>query len=102
MEMLLTGDMISSEHAVSIGLINRAVPEEELDETVAGLATQIASKAASAINIGKAAFNKQLPLELEDAYAQMGAVMTSNTLNADANEGIGAFLEKRHPEWKMQ
>jgi enoyl-CoA hydratase/carnithine racemase len=102
MEMLLTGDAITSEQAVAFGLINRAVPKEDLDETVDALATQIASKAGSAINIGKAAFNQQLPLPLSEAYAQMGEVMTNNTLNEDANEGIGAFLGKRHPEWKMQ
>ena len=46
----------------------------------------------------------QLPLPLSEAHAQMGevVVMTNNTLNEDANEGIGAFLGKRHPEWKMQ
>lgn len=99
MEMLLTGDMVSAETACDIGLINRAVPADELDQTVADLANKIASKSPLTLAIGKEAFYRQLELGLEDAYAYASEVMTRNMLAKDAAEGIDAFIEKRHPVW---
>lgn len=99
MEMLLTGDMIDAERAVSLGLINHAVPAEEIDTVVDDLCEKIAGKATTAIGIGKRAFYHQLNKDLHSAYTDMSTVMTDNTVNVDANEGIGAFIEKRHPVW---
>jgi enoyl-CoA hydratase/carnithine racemase len=100
MEMLLTGDMIGAGDAVMFGLINQAVPEAELDETVYGLATQIASKSPLTLAIGKEAFYRQLDMGLDDAYAYASDVMTRNMLARDAEEGIDAFLGKRAPVWQ--
>lgn len=91
--------MINADRAVSLGLINHAVDAEEIDTVVDNLCEKIASKATTAIVIGKRAFYSQLNKDLYDAYAQMSTVMTENTMNVDANEGIGAFVEKRHPQW---
>jgi enoyl-CoA hydratase/carnithine racemase len=100
MEMLLTGDLIDAEEARRIGLINRAVaPGSERDEALK-LARQIASKSALAVKIGKEAFYRQLEMNLADAYRYTSEVMVENMLARDAEEGIGAFIEKRTPSWE--
>ncbi len=102
MEMLLTGDMIAAADAMQIGLINRAVPEAQLDEMVYGLARQIAAKSPLTLAIGKEAFYRQIDKPLDEAYAYASEVMTRNMLARDAEEGIDAFLAKRHPVWQGQ
>ncbi|HYD29777.1 MAG TPA: enoyl-CoA hydratase [Azospirillaceae bacterium] len=100
MEMLLTGDMIDAREAERIGLINRAVPEDDLDDAVLGLAEQIATKSPLALSIGKEAFYRQIELGLSEAYDYASDMMTRNMLAHDAAEGIDAFLEKRSPCWQ--
>jgi len=99
MEMLLTGDLIDAARAISIGLINRAVPEAELDASVEALAAQIAGKSPLTLAIGKEAFYRQVEMELDAAYRYAAEVMTRNMMARDAAEGIDAFLGKRHPVW---
>ncbi|MSP02553.1 MAG: enoyl-CoA hydratase [Acetobacteraceae bacterium] len=99
MEMLLTGDLIDAHKAQAIGLVNRVVPDEQLDEAVTALARQIASKSALTLAIGKAAFYRQAEMDLAAAYEFTAQVMTENMLANDAAEGIDAFLEKRPPTW---
>jgi enoyl-CoA hydratase/carnithine racemase len=100
MEMLLTGDMMSAEQALRMGLVNRVVtPGEERDEAIR-LARQIASKSAAVVKIGKQAFYDQIEMNLADAYRHASAVMVENMMLRDAAEGIGAFLEKRKPTWE--
>lgn len=99
MEMLLTGELISSEKAQEIGLINRFVsPGTELQESIA-LATKIAQKSPHAVKVGKAAFYRQCELDLADAYKYASEIMVQNLLADDAIEGICAFIEKRPPDW---
>jgi enoyl-CoA hydratase/carnithine racemase len=100
MEMLLTGEAVSAEGAQRIGLVNRVVPAgRERDEALA-LAREIASKSALTIKIGKEAFYRQLEMNLADAYAYASRTMVENMLARDAEEGIGAFIEKRSPKWQ--
>lgn len=99
MEMLLTGEMIDAETAGKFGLINRAVPGDNLDDAVQDLATKICSKSAVALETGKVAFYKQLECGLTEAYEYTGAVMVRNMMTHDAGEGIDAFIEKRQPVW---
>ncbi len=99
MQMLLTGELISAEQAVHLGLINRAVPEATLDEAVGALARQIASKSPAVVALGKPAFYRQAEMTLADAYAYTADVMVRNMRERDAAEGIDAFLEKRTPVW---
>ena len=99
MEMLLTGDLISAERAREIGLVNRVVPEANLDAEVTRLAGQIAGKSPLTLAIGKEAFYRQAEMELEAAYDYASAVMTRNMMARDAAEGIDAFLAKRPPVW---
>jgi enoyl-CoA hydratase/carnithine racemase len=97
MEMLLTGDPISADEALRIGLVNRLTPPGAERGEAIRLAGQIAAKSASTIRIGKAAFYEQLEMGLAAAHEHASRVMVENMLGADAEEGIGAFLAKRKP-----
>ncbi len=99
MEMLLTGDLISAEDACRIGLVNRVVPAGEERDAALALARKIAAKSAHVVKLGKQAFYRQLEMNLEDAYRYTAGVMVENMLANDAEEGIGAFIEKRAPKW---
>ncbi len=100
MEMLLCGEFIDAETATSWGLINRAVAPERLGDDVRALAQKIAASSAFTVGLGKAAFYAQIDLDQSKAYAYAKEVMSVNALDADAREGIGAFLERRAPDWK--
>ena len=99
MEMLLTGDLIPAARAREIGLVNRVVPDAELDDAVAALAAQIAGKSPLTLAIGKEAFYRQSEMGLEEAYRYASEVMVRNMMARDAAEGIDAFLAKRPPVW---
>jgi enoyl-CoA hydratase/carnithine racemase len=100
MEMLLTGEMISAEHAARIGLVNRVVAPGTEREEALKIAKIIASKSAVTVKIGKEAFYRQLEMPLAEAYKYASEVMVENMLVRDAAEGIGAFIEKREPKWE--
>jgi enoyl-CoA hydratase/carnithine racemase len=99
MDMLLTGEPIDARTALEWGLVNRVVPPENLHAESLALARRIASASATIVGIGKAAFYAQIDLDEASAYAYTKEVMTRNALETDAREGIGAFLEKRAPNW---
>ncbi len=100
MEMLLTGEAITPSHAREIGLINRVVPVDYLQKVTLQYARNIAKKSSHTLKVGKQAFYQQADMGLADAYAHTAEVMTQNLLAKDAEEGIGAFLEDRTPEWQ--
>ncbi|MEC7669859.1 MAG: enoyl-CoA hydratase [Pseudomonadota bacterium] len=100
MEMLLTGDMTSAERAAEIGLVNRCTSPDALRDDVMAMARKIASKSSMTIATGKRAFYAQAQMPLADAYDYASRVMVDNMLARDAEEGIGAFIEKRAPEWQ--
>ncbi len=99
MEMLLTGKMVDAATAVEWGLINRAVPAEQLEEETRRLACQIAQASSFTVALGKQAYYTQIDLDQVKAYAYAKEVMTMNSLAQDAQEGITAFLEKRVACW---
>lgn len=99
MELALTGDMFSAQDAVRMGLINRAVPEQQVHEEVQALAQKIASKSAQGIRSGKEAFYRQIDMPIEDAFTYANEAMLAGMVSEDAAEGTSAFLEKRAPRW---
>jgi enoyl-CoA hydratase/carnithine racemase len=99
LEMLLTGEMVDAAKARDWGLVNLVVAEDELDDAVAGLAEKVAGSSPLTVAIGKEAFYAQIDLEEHGAYDLAKSVMAANSLAGDAQEGIGAFLEKRPPKW---
>jgi enoyl-CoA hydratase/carnithine racemase len=100
MEMLLTGDLVSAEHALRIGLINQVVAPGSEREAALALARKIAGKSSYVVGIGKRAFYRQVEMGLADAYRFTSDVMVENILAHDAEEGIAAFVEKRAPKWQ--
>jgi enoyl-CoA hydratase/carnithine racemase len=99
LEMLLTGELVDASTALEWGLVNRVVPSEQLDDAVAELVDGIARSSPLTVGIGKEAFYAQVELDEHRAYDLTKAVMSMNSMAADAQEGICAFLEKRKPSW---
>jgi enoyl-CoA hydratase/carnithine racemase len=99
MEMLLLGEMVGAEDARAIGLVNRVVAPDRVVNEAVELGRQIAVKPKRTLKIGKEAFYRQLEMPLEDAYRYTSEVMVENMLDAEAEEGIGAFIDKRKPDW---
>jgi enoyl-CoA hydratase/carnithine racemase len=99
LQMLLTGEMVSASTAAEWGLINQAVPADQLASTTRALALRIAEASPLTVAIGKQAFYSQIDLDQPKAYAYAKEVMSMNSLAADAQEGIGAFLGKRPACW---
>ena len=100
MEMLLTGEPISAAAAREIGLVNRVVAAGTERDAAIALAQKVALKSAYTVKLGKAAFYRQAEMSLADAYRYAAEVMTENMMARDAEEGIGAFIEKREPKWQ--
>ena len=100
MEMLLTGEAISAAAAANIGLVNRVVAAGSEREAAIELAHKVARKSAHTIKLGKEAFYRQAEMSLAEAYRYAAQVMAENMMARDAEEGIGAFIEKREPKWQ--
>src|SRR5690606_20808316 len=92
-EMLMTGQFISAEDAVAHGLINDAVPPEQLDARVDALLRSICDKSPVAVRTGKSMFHRQRGMSLADAYDYAGQVMAENMMAQDVAEGIDAFIQ---------
>ena len=99
LEMLFTGTPIPAEEAHRLGLVNRVVPDADLESAVQALVEQIVKFSPSVVALGKRAFYDTLYKSESDAYAHTCEVMTRNAQMDDAHEGISAFLEKRTPQW---
>jgi enoyl-CoA hydratase/carnithine racemase len=99
LEMLFTGDPIDATTARDWGLVNRVVPADELDSATVALAERIERFSGEVIAMGKEAFYRQVDEPQTDAYATTEPVMSQNATHDDAQEGMGAFLDKRPPVW---
>ena len=100
MEMLLLGEMLSAQDAAVYGLVNRVVPAGKLMDEALALARRLAAKPAATVAIGKEAFYRQAEMPLDAAYDYAAGVMVENMMHRESEEGIGAFLEKRAPDWE--
>ena len=99
LEMLLTGRFIDAATAERWGLINRAVPREQLDSEVTALVNELAQLSRYALQIGKEGFYKQIEATQGAAYALMAEAISCNAVAPDGREGMTAFVEKRKPVW---
>jgi enoyl-CoA hydratase/carnithine racemase len=99
-EMLVTGDFIDAAEAHRLGLVNRVVARENLDQTVAELAARIVAKSPLAVATGKRLFHRIQGKSLEEAYDIAGETMACNMMAEDVAEGIDAFMAKRPPTWR--
>ena len=100
LQMLITGDAVDARTAAEWGLVNQVVAAGELEAATRRLAARVAEASPLAIALGKQAFYTQIDLDQPKAYAYAKEIMAMNEMAADAQEGIGAFLEKRQPSWK--
>jgi enoyl-CoA hydratase/carnithine racemase len=99
MEMLLLGEMVNAVEAKTLGLVNLVVEPDRVVNEAIELGRKIAMKPKRTLTIGKEAFYRQLDMPLEEAYRYASAVMVENMLDDEAEEGIGAFIDKRTPRW---
>ncbi len=100
LEMLLTGRLISAEEAERYGLVNKVVPEAELQKSTMELAQSISEASPLTLAIGKRGFYAQIEQDEARAYEFAKNTITLNLMADDAQEGIKAFLDKRKPTWK--
>jgi enoyl-CoA hydratase/carnithine racemase len=99
MEMLLLGEALDAREAAEHGLVNRVVGAGKALEEALALAARIATLPRATLAIGKEAFYRQIEMSLADAYDYAAGVMVRNMMHGESAEGIGAFLEKRSPDW---
>ena len=98
--MICESNTVSAKTAASLGLINSAVSEENLNNEVEKLANIIKKKSSRILAIGKNAFYKQIEKPITESYEFANVIMTENMLEGDCIEGISAFVAKREPNWK--
>jgi enoyl-CoA hydratase/carnithine racemase len=101
LEMLFTGQAIDAATATDWGLINRAVPLDQLDAEIETLATHIVRASGATIALGKRTFYAQEALDEDTAYGIAASTMAANAMLDDAQEGMAAFIEKRTPKWTI-
>lgn len=101
LELVLTGQPINAERAKALGLVNRLVPEDQLEKTVAELATQITSKSGAVLNMAKKAILAGMGMSLSDGLHNSINIFLNELYKLeDSQEGLRALIEKRNPEWK--
>ncbi|MGB9630277.1 MAG: enoyl-CoA hydratase-related protein, partial [Thermodesulfobacteriota bacterium] len=100
LEMLLSGEMIDAREAERLGLVNKVVPEEKLEEETLAFAQKLISKSPLAIQIGKHFYYQMIDMPFRQRFAYNSELMARLCTTEDAQEGINAFMEKRKPLWK--
>jgi enoyl-CoA hydratase/carnithine racemase len=100
LELLFYGDLIKAPEALALGLINRIVPNGELEKEAERWAAELARKSPLALQIAKSAFYSAEDMDYEKQFAYMNEAFARLCTTDDAKEGVKAFFEKRIPEWR--
>jgi len=100
LELILTGEFISSQEAYDIGLVNKVVPHADLMIEANKLAEKIASKSPVIVKLAMEAVNRGLNMPLKEGCELEATLFGSCFSTHDKTEGVNAFLEKRKPEFK--
>ncbi len=99
-ELILTGDMITAQEALRIGLVNRVVPDGELLKQTLGFAKKIASKSRVTISLCQRAIHEGFSLPLREGLALEAELFSKAAESQDMREGLQAFVEKRQPKFQ--
>ncbi len=99
LELLLYGNLLKAQEALALGLVNRVVPHEELEEAARQWAEELAAKSPLAVQIAKSAFYQSEDMDYQKQFQYMNEVFARLCTTADAKEGVAAFLGKRNPNW---
>jgi enoyl-CoA hydratase/carnithine racemase len=100
LEMVLTGEMIRAAEAEKLGLVNRVVPDDQLEAATMQLAEKLAAKSPLALRIGKEGMNRLQEIPYHQGLDTMDDLFATLCSTEDAAEGVQAFLGKRAPKWK--
>jgi 2-(1,2-epoxy-1,2-dihydrophenyl)acetyl-CoA isomerase len=99
-ELMFFGDALSAADAERLGLVNRVVPDEELDKTARAWAERLATGPTRALALTKQLVNASLGADRATAFAAEAAAQEINMTTADAREGVRSFVERRSPEYR--
>lgn len=99
-EMMLLGEMFSTEQAAEVGLVNKTVPAESFDAAVEAWATKLAGYSPAVLRLGRRALVQQEGMPLDGAFAHLQGLISINAQLEDAAEGVSAFFEKRPPKFR--
>lgn len=100
LELLMTGDMIDAAEAERIGLINRVVPHDQLEQTVTDLARKLSKKSPAVMRLGRDSYYTMLDMEYGKALEYVLDILALISSTEDHKEGVASFLEQRKPVWK--
>jgi len=100
LEMLLSGDMIDAKEAERLGLVNKVVPADKLEEETFAFVQKLIAKSPLAIQIGKDFYYQMIDMAFHQRFTFHREVMARLCMTEDAREGIEAFIKKRKPMWK--
>ena len=99
-ELVFTGDFLEADDAYRLGMLNKLVPEEELEATTMEMARKIADGPPVALRLSKLMLYKALSMDLETAMQMSAALETITLTSEDHNEGVAAFRDKRKPNYQ--
>jgi enoyl-CoA hydratase/carnithine racemase len=102
LELLFYGNLIKAGEALNMGLINKVIPEADLENETRAWAATLAQKSPLALQIAKKAFYAAADLDYYKSFEYMNEIFARLCSTEDAAEGINAFLEKRRPVWKQR
>ncbi len=100
LELLLYGDLVKAPEALALGLINRVVPNEDLEPEALAWAESLAKRSPVAVQIAKKGYYAAEDMNYEKQFEYMNEAFARLCTTEDAKEGVSAFFEKRNPEWK--
>ncbi len=100
LEMVLTGDMLTAAEAERLGLVNKIVPKDKLEEATMELAGKLAGKSPLALQIGKTGIYAMQDIPYHQSIDYLSELFAGLCSTEDAEEGVQAFLERRKPIWK--